>query len=317
MNGCRADGERSKILRRLTYGTTTLRRGEDSFVVSYLASRGKRHPIVFLHGLGTSKADVLPAVQERSMDGHPIVAFDFPGFGETTYPSGGGVGILDLVDLTEAVLDALDLREPVVVGHSMGGLVGLLLARRIEGRLAGFVNVEGNLGPEDCFYTMNAAKCVDREGLRDDFVRPLIARLLKSEDPGAWRYASQLRSRLNLQAFLDYSRSVVNCCRSVDLLAEFQALRIPKLYLYGANSESLPYLSSLRASQIDSAELTVAISRPTPTRGSSSLPSRSSCLCDLGGIECKPSPRKVREHKEGDSLYESTRAWKKPSVQSV
>jgi pimeloyl-ACP methyl ester carboxylesterase len=41
----------------------------------------------------------------------------------------------------------------LLVGASMGGLVGLLYAERRSDQLVGFVNVEGNLAPEDCMFS--------------------------------------------------------------------------------------------------------------------------------------------------------------------
>ena len=40
-----------------------------------------------------------------------------------------------------------------LVGHSMGGLTALRLADRDPARVASFVDIEGNVAPEDCFLS--------------------------------------------------------------------------------------------------------------------------------------------------------------------
>lgn len=94
-------------------------------------------PIVLLHGRGhaaTTWWHHLPtlAAQRRA------VALDLPGFGHSgARPwTGGGAeaGLAFFVEPVEAALGELGLDRPVLVGHSLGGLVALAIALR--GRVA-------------------------------------------------------------------------------------------------------------------------------------------------------------------------------------
>lgn len=89
---------------------------------------GAERAIVFGHGFGTDQRAwrfVTPAFERR----HRIVLFDLVGFGgsdiaaydETRHGSLDGYA-QDLID----ILDALALREVIYVGHSIGGVLGLL-----------------------------------------------------------------------------------------------------------------------------------------------------------------------------------------------
>ncbi len=51
------------------------------------------------------------------------------------------------------MLAALGVDRFHVVGHSMGGLTALLLADRDPARVVSFVDIEGNVAPEDCFLS--------------------------------------------------------------------------------------------------------------------------------------------------------------------
>lgn len=89
---------------------------------------GSGPAIVFGHGFGTDQRAwrfVVPAFEA----GHRIVLFDHLGFGGSS-PGGYDAhrhGSLDgyALDLIE-LLDALALRDVVYVGHSIGGMLGLL-----------------------------------------------------------------------------------------------------------------------------------------------------------------------------------------------
>jgi pimeloyl-ACP methyl ester carboxylesterase len=106
-----------------------------------IADDGPRdaRPIVMLHGGSRTLADwlfVAPALVERNR----VVRVDFRGHGKSdAVPSFGWEdGIRDC----EGVVEALDLHDPVIVGHSLGGMVAIRYAA--EGRRCGaVVNVDG------------------------------------------------------------------------------------------------------------------------------------------------------------------------------
>jgi pimeloyl-ACP methyl ester carboxylesterase len=89
---------------------------------------GSGEPLLLLHGLGMSWRSwkpVLPLLRDR----HDVLALDLPGFGAAA-PLPGRPTIPALADAVEAELDRAGLARPAVAGNSMGGSVGLELARR-------------------------------------------------------------------------------------------------------------------------------------------------------------------------------------------
>src|SRR5436190_24295202 len=81
---------------------------------------GKGKDILFLHGAGGHlPADPLIAALA---DKYRVVAPLLPGYGE----SSGEDDLRDMLDVTLHgldVLEALELRKPIAVGHSMGGMI--------------------------------------------------------------------------------------------------------------------------------------------------------------------------------------------------
>jgi pimeloyl-ACP methyl ester carboxylesterase len=51
------------------------------------------------------------------------------------------------------VLDRLNVESFHLCAHSMGGLVGMEMSDAAPKRVRSFVNMEGNLTPEDCFFS--------------------------------------------------------------------------------------------------------------------------------------------------------------------
>lgn len=99
--------------------------------------------VLALHGL-TSTGGVWTHLAS-TLPGHRVVAPDLRGRGHSV--RGGGTGLAQHVDDVRRVADELDLRDVVVVGHSMGAFLAPLLARSITERVRALVLVDGGVPP--------------------------------------------------------------------------------------------------------------------------------------------------------------------------
>ncbi|WP_285557663.1 alpha/beta fold hydrolase [Actinoplanes regularis] len=89
-------------------------------------------PMVLLHGLGDDERDwhtVLPALADR----HRVYALDLRGHGRSSHP--GRYSFELMRDDVLGFLDAVEVERGVLVGHSMGGTVAILLAEAAPHRL--------------------------------------------------------------------------------------------------------------------------------------------------------------------------------------
>jgi pimeloyl-ACP methyl ester carboxylesterase len=215
------------------------------FSLEYFLRPGEGETIVFLHGLGCSKADYEDAAAASELAGFTVLSFDFPGSGNSSYRRELELGIADLVEITRKVFAALEVPPCLLVGHSMGGVVALLYARKYQGELRGICNVEGNLGPEDCFISRRVA-AHPRTGFSQQAFAGLVDEFDRSSDRGMIRYAESLRTGVCREAYYDYSSSLVRCCEEGDLLDHYRRLDIPKYFLYGSRSAPPRSLSALQ-----------------------------------------------------------------------
>lgn len=98
--------------------------------------RGPEPPVVLLHGFATSShlwSSVAPLVAARRR----VIVLDLLGHGRSDRPNGQAVNLRGHADRTVALLDQLNVNRAIVVGHEVGGAIGLMLAVRHPLRVAG------------------------------------------------------------------------------------------------------------------------------------------------------------------------------------
>ncbi len=87
----------------------------------YVISRGEGPPILFAHGVTLSSRAWAKQFDSMPAAGFRALAFDGRGHGESTVGHSGH-SIDNLAEDVRSVLEGLDLRGAVLVGHSMGGM---------------------------------------------------------------------------------------------------------------------------------------------------------------------------------------------------
>jgi pimeloyl-ACP methyl ester carboxylesterase len=214
--------------------------------ISYFDRAGGSTPILFLHGLGNAASNFDALLANRSLAQHRLVALDFPGCGTSPYPSNQHQTIDDLVDLVDGFVARLQLPKFLLVGASMGGLVGLLYAERRPDQLVGFVCVEGNLAPEDCMFSRLVVPHT-YEHFRDIIFPQIKASLRTTGEVGAAEHLKVLETA-NPRAYYDYSFQTVDYSDNGELLNRFLTLPVTKHFVYGSRNRHLSYLPVLRDS---------------------------------------------------------------------
>ena len=119
------------------------------------APASPRGTVILLHGLGESALCFEALLREPRLAAWRLVAPDLPGYGKSAWPE-QPIDFAETVDRLEAWMMALALPPAVIVGHSMGGVLGADLARQAPERVRAFVNVEGNITLDDCTLSADA-----------------------------------------------------------------------------------------------------------------------------------------------------------------
>lgn len=111
----------------LAYQSLTL---PDKSKIAYLDEGPRTAPVLlFLHGLGD---DALIWRQTfKAFSGQfRCIAPDLPGHGKTA-AGNFGFRMFDFANLTESFLKALNIKSITLIGHSMGGQIGIILGLRL------------------------------------------------------------------------------------------------------------------------------------------------------------------------------------------
>ncbi len=90
----------------------------------------KGKTIVLLHGWGQN-IDMMKPIGDRLTKDFDIVIFDLPGFGKSSEPK-EFFSCYDYVELIHKALEELNVKKPIIIGHSFGGKLGLLYASMYE-----------------------------------------------------------------------------------------------------------------------------------------------------------------------------------------
>lgn len=96
--------------------------------INYGNKRGET--IVLLHGWGQNIEMMKPIGDSFSHD-YNIIIVDLPGFGKSSIPSYAW-SVDDYVLCIKQLLDNLKITNPIIMGHSYGGKMGLLYASKYD-----------------------------------------------------------------------------------------------------------------------------------------------------------------------------------------
>lgn len=106
--------------------------------IRYLTLGSGPNSVLLLHGNPSTPWVYQPLMEALPEDLFSSVAIDW--YGESDRPW-GGYNISAYADQAREVMDALNIQRATIVGHSLGGVTGLIFALRYPERLTGLVLV--------------------------------------------------------------------------------------------------------------------------------------------------------------------------------
>ncbi len=147
---------------------TTLRRAGVSLF--YEETKGAKLPILLVHGWCCDHSFFAPQFAHFAQAGHRVVAVDLRGHGDSDKPHESYTMQLFADDLA-FLCEELDLDRPVVIGHSMGGVVAFAFAASYPEIPSSIVTIDAGLAPP---ATVGTALSSFIDGLRGPDFRKTI-----------------------------------------------------------------------------------------------------------------------------------------------
>ncbi len=221
--------------------------------ISAISREGKMFPILFLHGFGSTKEDYADIVRQATLKNYPFLAYDAPACGETSCSNLDKLSIPFLVKTALAVLDHAQIEHFHLVGHSMGGLTALMLAHLHPDRVLSFINIEGNIAPEDCFLSRQIIEYPASNA--HVFFERFVERTLHTPAYSSPLYSASLKHKSRAEAVHGIFSSMVDLSDHGELMDKFLSLPCPKMFMHGDQNRNLSYLSHIKSKGVRLSEI--------------------------------------------------------------
>ena len=230
---------------------------KDGTQISY-KDWGSGQPVVFSHGWPLSADAWEDQMVFLGARGYRCIAHDRRGHGRSSQPWNGNEMDTYADDLAELV-EALDLRNALHVGHSTGGgevarYIGRHGTRRVaKAVLIGAVppimlRTPANPGglPMEAFDQIRAGVLADRS----QFFKDLSAPFYGANRPNA-KVSQGLRDSFWLQGMLAGFKGVVDCIKAfseTDFTEDLKKFDVPTLVMHGEDDQIVPVKDSAKKS---------------------------------------------------------------------
>nr|WP_281496024.1 alpha/beta hydrolase [Marivita sp. S6314] len=194
---------------------------------------GTGDPILFLPGLSMPVAPGFAAVAaDPALHGRRCILLDYLGSGQSDHPKGFNYALSAHAATIIRVLDHLGIQSIDVVGHSMGGTVGIVLALTHPDRVRRLIVGEGNIEPGGGLMSLRVSQKGKAAFLADGYPS-LMSNLRQKAIAGAvgadrlvsgWRQADPVGIYANAKALVDLPG---------DFFDRFVSLAMPKSFVLG------------------------------------------------------------------------------------
>ncbi|CAG8999749.1 MAG: 2-succinyl-6-hydroxy-2, 4-cyclohexadiene-1-carboxylate synthase [Candidatus Celerinatantimonas neptuna] len=199
---------------------------------------GDKTPVVFIHGLGCASSFDYPQVASTGqLTNHRRILIDLLGAGFSDKPEIFSYTIQAHADYLETFLNDLQLEQFYLYGHSRGGSIATELASRFKSKLAGLILSESNLDSGGGMFSQHVTATSEPDYLHEGH-QQLIGLSRKSGEYTGRCWAATLATSQPLAVYRE-SASLIKGTNPTwrDIL---YALKIPKTYLFGADSQPDP-----------------------------------------------------------------------------
>lgn len=218
---------------------------ERVFSIEYFYRQGREETIVLLHGLGGAKENYYEACKSDALAAHTLIFFDNPGTGNSTYYDDFLLNVDDLTAISSLFIRQLNIAGFILCGTSMGGLTTLLYLKNDgQDKVKAYINIEGNLLPEDCMFSGKVVT-YDFDTFANKIFPETILAMKANGNTGYHIIANNLQLNTNVRSYYNYSFQTVEYSATGDLLKQFMALSIPQIFIYGHENNSLSYIPEL------------------------------------------------------------------------
>ena len=148
-------------INNIKYKKTTVPNGSQ-IEYAYLNATENKRPIVFLYGLVCNNRHFEPQISHFSRKGHPILIQNYRHhFGSTSAEPLDLCNFEKIAEDCHLLMEKLGIKNPMVIGHSMGVNVAIELSLRKNTDIHGLVLISGSPHrPQDFMFNTNLSDVI-------------------------------------------------------------------------------------------------------------------------------------------------------------
>lgn len=221
--------------------------------ISYCHEERDKETLFFIHGLGSCKDSFEEVWKAPGCHSYSIFTFDLAGFGDSSKPTSFSYDMRDHAGVVGKIIKTLNLKNLHLVGHSMGGAIALFYLDVAPNNALSFINLEGNLCPQDCTFSRQAKNTSWRE-FESSVFRQIKEETRTSEDKGLREYYRCL-AKSSPHAFYQSSCSLVKYSDSGILLKKFLHLQVKSYYVFGEKNKDMAIIETLKGHNLHLASI--------------------------------------------------------------
>lgn len=192
---------------------------------------GEGIPVVLMHGWGCNHT-TLQSIERLLTENFKVYNVDFPGFGGSDEPKTVW-GVEEYTHLIENFVKEENIKNPILLGHSFGGRVGILFSSRNEVRKLILVDAAGVKPKRSLkyYFKVYTYKTVKR-------LLPLILGKKKAEEE-----LNKYRKKVGSSDYAGASprmRAILSKVVNEDLKHVMPNIKCSTLLIWGANDTATP-----------------------------------------------------------------------------
>ena len=197
----------------------------------HYTTQGSGSPIILMHGWGCNST-TLASIEKVAVENHTVYNIDFPGFGASQEPLEIW-GVEKYTQFIEKFVKIEKIENPILLGHSFGGRVGILYSSRNKVKKLILVDAAG-VKPQrklKYYFKVYSFKLAKK-----------IAPLIMGKEKGA-KYIENMRGKRGSSDYNSASpmmRTILSKVVNEDLKHCMPKIKAPTLLIWGENDTATP-----------------------------------------------------------------------------
>lgn len=215
---------------------------------------GEGIPLILLHGFCERKeiwSQFIPTLAKEAK----VIALDLPGFGENKAMD-ADISIDNAAELVEAFLKSIEVRQAIIIGHSLGGYVALALAEKFPQRISGLCLFHSTAKADSDEKKRTRDKTLvflEEKGIEafaQNLVPPLFAKENQQKLSSQIDEVKQMVRQSHLEMAMVYTKAMRNRPDRMNVLKE---AAYPCLFIAGKDDQAVPYADLVEQSKLPKA----------------------------------------------------------------